>query len=106
MNTNKVTNPVVRAAIEALENGDRAAWYALFEPHAELFDDGSPWNLEEFTNHAVSHERLLSIAQVKDEGLDLVGEIYSELWGSFRSYFRFRISPAGRIARLDVGRAA
>ncbi|WP_394845508.1 hypothetical protein LZC95_51810 [Pendulispora brunnea] len=99
----KLTNPIVRAAMEALGSGDRAAWYALFEPHAELFDAGSPWNLEEFTNHAVGYERLLSIAHVKNDGLDVVGEIYSEFWGSFRTYFHFRISPAGRIARLDVG---
>jgi Copper binding octapeptide repeat len=33
-------NPTVRAAIEALQQGDRKAWSELFEPDAELFDIG------------------------------------------------------------------
>lgn len=35
-------HPVVKAAIEALQRGDRAAWTALFEPDATLYDDGQP----------------------------------------------------------------
>ena len=40
--TTELTNPTVRAAITALQNGDRNAWSALFEPDAKLYDDGSP----------------------------------------------------------------
>jgi hypothetical protein len=39
MNTEGLTNPTVRRAIEALQ-GDRKAWVALFEPDARLYDDG------------------------------------------------------------------
>jgi ketosteroid isomerase-like protein len=57
MKTDALTNPTVRAAIEALQKGDQKAWSALFERDAELYDDGSPRNLEEFTRDALGHER-------------------------------------------------
>jgi hypothetical protein len=41
MNTDALTNPTVKAAIEALQKGDRQAWAALFEAGAKLYDDGS-----------------------------------------------------------------
>jgi len=46
MKTDALTNPTARAAIEALQNGDRKTWAALFEPDAELYDDGSPRSLK------------------------------------------------------------
>jgi len=53
MKTDVLTNPIVRAAIEALQNGNRKTWSALFEPDAELYDDGSPRSLKEFTRDAL-----------------------------------------------------
>jgi hypothetical protein len=47
MKTDALTNPIVRAAIEVLQNGNRKTWSALFEPDAELYDDGSPRSLKE-----------------------------------------------------------
>jgi ketosteroid isomerase-like protein len=82
MNTDALTHPTVKAAIEALQNGDRKAWSALFQSDAELYDDGSPRSLKEFT-----------------------GAFHSDQWGDFRTYFRFQLSPAGKINRLDIGQA-
>jgi hypothetical protein len=41
MKTDALTNPVIKAAIEALRNGDRKTWSALFESDAELYDMGA-----------------------------------------------------------------
>jgi hypothetical protein len=41
MNTDKLTNPTVKPAIDALQSGDRKSWAALFEADAQLYDDGS-----------------------------------------------------------------
>ena len=103
--TSRLTNPTAKAAIEALQKGDRTAWSALFEPHAELFDDGAPRSLEKFTAEALGHERFTSIDRVDDGGLEVVGEFHSDEWGDFRSYFRFRLAPSGKIARLEIGQA-
>jgi len=94
-----------QASIEALQNGDRKTWSALFEPDAELYDDGSPRSLKEFTRDALGHERFTSIDRVENNGLDLTGAFHSDRWGDFQTYFRFQLSPAGKINRLDIGQA-
>ena len=98
-----LTNPVVKAAIEAFQAGDGKAWSALFEDDAELFDDGSPRSLEKFTRDAIGHERFTSFDRVSPDGLEVVGEFHSEQWGDFRTYFRFRLGSEGKIHRLDIG---
>ena len=78
----------------------------LFEPDAELYDDGSPRSLKEFTRDALGHERFTSIDRVENNGLDLTGAFHSDRWGDFQTYFRFQLSPAGKINRLDIGQAS
>jgi hypothetical protein len=103
--TNALPNPTVKAAVEALQKGDRNVWSALFEPDARLYDDGGPRNLEKFTRDALGHERFTSIDRVENNGLDLTGAFHSDQWGDFRTYFKFRLSPSGKIQRLDIGQA-
>jgi len=105
MDTDSVTNPTVKAAIDALQRGDRAAWSALFEAGAKLFDDGSPRSLETFSRDALGHERFTSIDSVGTGGLEVIGDFHSDTWGDFKTYFRFQLSPAGKIERLDIGQA-
>ena len=96
-------NPTVKAAIEAFQNGDPKAWFALFEHDAEQFDDGSPLSLEKFTRDALGHERFTSFDRVSPDGLEVVGKFHSEQWGDFKTYFRFQVGPDGKIHRLDIG---
>jgi hypothetical protein len=105
MNTEKLTNPTVKAAIDALQSGDRKRWTALFAAGAKLYDDGSPRSLEKFNEDALGHERFTSIDRVENHGLDLTGHFHSDQWGDFRTYFRFHLDAAGKIERLDIGQA-
>ena len=105
MNTDILKNPVVKATIDALQRGDSAAWNSQFESGATLFDDGSPRSLEKFTKDALGHERFTSIERVSSDGLEVVGGFHSDKWGKFKTYFRFQLSPAGKITRLDIGQA-
>jgi hypothetical protein len=105
MDEGKLTDPVVRAAIDALQDGNTQAWSALFELDALLYDDGRPRSLEEFTRDAMGHERFTSIEHVSNHGLDIVGHFHSEKWGDFRTYFRFQLGPEAKIRRLDIGQA-
>jgi hypothetical protein len=106
MNLETLTNPTVKAAIDALQKADRLAWSSLFEPDAKLYDDGRPRSLEKFTRDALGHERFISIERAENDGLDLVGAFHSDKWGKFRTYFRFQLSADGKIKRLDIGQAA
>lgn len=103
--TDVLTVPTVKAAIDALQRGDRKAWADLFQPGAKLFDDGAPRDLQAFTREAVGHERFTAIERVELHGLGVVGRFHSERWGDFRTYFRFQLSPDGKIHRLDIGQA-
>ena len=105
LDLSQLTNLTVRAAIEALQRGDRRTWAAHFEAEAELYDDGSPRSLRKFTQDALGHERFTSIDRVENHGLDLTGAFHSDLWGDFRTYFRFQLSSTGKIKRLDIGQA-
>jgi hypothetical protein len=105
MITDVLTNATVKAAIEALQNGDCKAWSALFEPDATLYDDGRPRPLQQFTEGALGHERFTAIERVENNGLDITGAFHSDRWGDFRTYFRFHLSPAGKIKRLEIGQA-
>jgi len=105
MNTDQLTNPIIKKAIEALQTGDKKTWFDLFTADAELFDDGNKMNFKSFFDKALGHERFTAIDKVENNGLDLYGRFHSDQWGDFKTYFRFIINPEGRISRLDIGQA-
>jgi hypothetical protein len=106
MTTDEVKNPTVKAAIDALQRGDRGAWSAQFERDATMYDDGNPRNLDEFTRDALGHERFTSIDRVDKNGLEVIGGFHSDQWGDFKTYFRFELSASQqKIKRLDIGQA-
>ncbi len=105
MNTNKLTNPTVKKAIEALQSADKDSWYSLFTNKAELFDDGNKIDFRNFSDKALGHERFTSIDKIENNGLDLLGKFHSDTWGDFKTYFKFHINAEGKIDRLDIGQA-
>jgi hypothetical protein len=64
----QLKEPMVKAAIVALQNGDVKGWNRLFEPDATLLDDGQPRDLKRFSREALGHERFLSIDKVSSDG--------------------------------------
>ena len=96
MITDVLTNTTVRAAIEALQKGDRKVWSALFEPDAELYDDGTPRPLQKFTDDALGHERFTSIERIENNGLDVIGAFHSDTWGDFPNVFQVSTVAGGQ----------
>jgi hypothetical protein len=105
LNKEILTNPVVKAAITALENGDLEQWNDLFTGSAELYDDGNKTDLAKFSKQAIGHERFTAIDKIENNGLALYGRFHSDKWGNFKPCFKFHISAEGRIYRLDIGQA-
>ena len=105
MSTHKLTHPIVKAAITALNAGDSTAWFALFTQTAALYDDGKKMDFIVFFKKALGHERFTNIDSVANNGLDVFGEFHSDEWGTFRTYFKFHLNRDNKIERLDIGQA-
>ncbi|KAA2242563.1 hypothetical protein F0L74_08490 [Chitinophaga agrisoli] len=105
MNTDKLTHPIVKKAIDALQAADRNTWFAQFTEDAELYDDGNKMNLRSFFDKAMGHERFTSIDKVENKGLDVYGHFHSDQWGDFKTYFKFKVNGSGKVERLDIGQA-
>lgn len=105
MNLENINNQIVKKAIEALQNADKAAWFSLFTEKAALYDDGNKQNFRSFFEKALGHERFISIDKVEDNSLSIYGKFHSDTWGNFKTYFKFHIDNNGKITRLDIGQA-
>jgi len=105
VNTDTLSNPTVKKAIDALQKGDSAKWFAQFAADASLYDDGNRKNFRPFFEEALGHEYFTHIDKVENNGLDLLGRFHSDRWGNFKTYFRFHLDGEGRITRLDIGQA-
>ena len=104
MHTNLLIIPTVKAAVEALQNADKAAWNRLFTPRAVLYDDGSPRDLKRFTQESFGCERFICIDRIANNGLYIEGDFHSGQGDNFRMYFNFELNDSGRIVRLDIGK--
>jgi hypothetical protein len=105
MQTDKLTDPTVKKAIDALQAGDKIVWFQLFTSNAELFDDGNKKNFTSFFEKALGHERFTSIDKVENNGLDIYGRFHSDTWGDFKTYFKFHIDNSSKINKLEIGQA-
>lgn len=105
MNTEKLSNPIVKQAIDALQSGDKQAWFSLFTNDAQLFDDGNKMDFKSFFEKALGHERFTSIDKVEQNGLHLYGKFHSDKWGDFKTYFKFTIGAGNKISKLEIGQA-
>ena len=105
MITASLNNPIVKSAIDALQQGDLQAWNALFAADASLFDDGRKIDLAAFSKDALGHERFTAIDKVENNGLDIYGKFHSDKWGDFKTYFKFHINGENKITKLEIGQA-
>jgi len=105
INKEKLHQPIVRAAIEALEDGDLHTWLNLFTADAQLFDDGRKIDFTAFSRNAVGKEKFTRIDKVENDGWDVYGQFHSGQWGDFKTYFLFRANANGKIEHLEIGQA-
>jgi ketosteroid isomerase-like protein len=107
MNVDQLSNPIVKAAIEAMNDGNRAAWFALFAPDAVLTDDDSEQDFTQWSDTELFGKdkgRVTAIDKVENNGLMLYAKFHSDKWGNFKTFMRFKVED-GKITRLDVGQA-
>ena len=105
MDTNKLKNTLVKAALEAWQKGDSTLWLSFFTSDATLYDDGHTRNFMKFSTDAIGHEHFTSIDKVEDNGTSIFGKFHSDTWGDFKTYFKFHINSEGKIDKLEIGQA-
>jgi hypothetical protein len=105
MEINKTSNKIVKAAIEAWQQGNSELWFSFFTNDAKLLDDGNIRNFKKFSTRAIGHERFTSFDKVEDNGLSIYGQFHSDTWGDFKTYFKFHLNNEGRIYQLAIGQA-
>ncbi len=104
MDLSKITNPEVKSAIEALQAGDKNAWYTHFTDDAVFTDDGRTLEFKSFFDNAFEKkEKFLTLDKIENEGKDLYGNFYAGQWGTFRVFFKFHQNADGKFDRLDIG---
>ena len=106
MDTRKLTNPLVRQAVDAWQDGNSEKWLSVFADNVQLLDDDSPRDFHKFSTQAIGHERFTSIDKVENNGQDIYGHFHSDTWGDFKTYFKFHINAAGKIYKLEIGQAS
>lgn len=102
MDLSKITNPTVRQAMEALQNGDKS-WYSNFTENPVMTDDGNTVDFKNFFSKALENEKFLTIDKVENDGKDIYGNFKAGNWGTFRVFFKFYQNTDGKFDRLDIG---
>lgn len=102
MDVSKITNPNVKLAFDALQNGDKI-WYSYFTENPVMTDDGNKVDFKNFFSKALGTEKFLSIDKVENEGKDIYGNFKAGSWGTFKVFFKFHQNSEGKFDRLDIG---
>ncbi|UUU21559.1 nuclear transport factor 2 family protein [Streptomyces sp. DSM 40750] len=102
----KLSDPTVRAFVNAVNSHDRDAFMALLAPDATMADDGSDRNLAEWTDQEIfSSHGHMEVRRESDGGRSLVADYRNDTWGEMRTAWRFTVSEDGRISRFETGQA-
>ena len=106
MDFSKITNSQVKQALEALEDNNKEAWFALFTTNAKFTDDGRTMDFKSFFDNAFSKkEKFLTIEKIENNSKDITGNFYAGQWGTFKVFFKFHQNTDGKFHQLDIGQA-
>ncbi len=109
MNIDQLTNPNVKAAVQAMNDGNRAAWLSQFTSNPILTDDDNPRDFVAWSDSELfgkSRGWIAEIDKVEEEenSLLLYAKFHSDKWGDFKTTMKFTIRD-NKISRLDVAQA-
>ena len=101
----EVTDPAVRALIDAINAGDRAAFLATLTPDATMSDDGRDRDLHQWVDRELfSSQGRMSVESATDGGRSLIAENTNDTYGTMRTFWRFTVRD-GKISRFETGQA-
>jgi hypothetical protein len=103
--TKDVADPVVQRFIEAVNAGDRDAFFALLTDGATMSDDGSKRNLEEWVDRELfSADGRMEVESQSDDGRSLIVDVTNSTYGTMRTHWEFTVE-GDKVARFETGQA-
>ena len=102
----EVSDPAVRALIDAINAGDRDAFFAALTPDATMSDDGSERDLTAWVDKEIfSANGRMEVESATDDGRALIANYSNDTWGAMRTRWSFTVS-GGKVSRFETGQAS
>src|SRR3954451_21613608 len=106
LQVDQLGDPVVRKFVEAVNAGDRDAFFALLTKDATMSDDGSKRDLEEWVDREIfSSNGRMEVESQSDDGRSLIVNYTNSTSGSMRTEWRF-VVEGKKVARFETGQAS
>ena len=103
--TADVTEPAVRALIDAINAGDRDAFFAVLTPDATMSDDGRERDLHQWVDQELfASQGRMEVGSATDGGRSLLATNTNATYGAMHTFWRFTLRD-GKISRFETGQA-
>lgn len=104
--TAKLSDPAVRAFVNAVNAHDREGFMSLLAPGATMSDDGSDRDLADWIDREIfSSHGHMEVDNESRGGRALVARYRNDTWGEMRTRWSFVVEEDGRISRFETGQA-
>ena len=103
--SDELTDPIVRAFVEAVNAGDPDAFFGLLADGATMSDDGSERNLAQWVDREIfSSDGRMEVDVQSHDGRSLVVNYTNSTYGTMRTTWKF-IVEGEKISRFETGQA-
>ena len=103
--TKDLADPVARGLVEAVNAGDRDAFFALLIEDATMSDDGSDRDLTEWVDREIfSADGRMEVESQSDDGRSLIINYTNSTYGAMRTHWELTVE-GGKVARFETGQA-
>ncbi|UQI44816.1 nuclear transport factor 2 family protein [Streptomyces sp. HU2014] len=103
--TEQLSDPAVRALVDAINANDRQAFRAALTTGATMSDDGSDRDLQEWSEKEIfSSGGHMDVESEAEDGRSLVARYRNDTWGEMRTAWRFTVD-GGKVSRFETGQA-
>ncbi|MEU8029871.1 nuclear transport factor 2 family protein [Streptomyces sp. NPDC049099] len=102
----KLSDPAVRAFVNAVNSRDLEGFMALLAPGATMSDDGSDRDLADWIDREIfSSHGHMEVDKESAGGRALLARYRNDTWGEMRTRWTFTVEDDGRISRFETGQA-
>ncbi|MEU3032245.1 nuclear transport factor 2 family protein [Streptomyces incarnatus] len=102
----RLSDPAVRAFVNAVNAHDREGFLALLTPDATMSDDGSDRDLADWIDREIfSSHGHIDVDNESRGGRALVARYSNDTWGEMSTRWSFTVDEDGRISRFETGQA-